>query len=115
MIRTRQRMVVSARKIMGFSNWFILGILSLAQIILLYSIRTGSILSSVITVILSSANILALILLRDIDSNNFAEIPFAYTIFQRVLSEIGTLPYYLDVDIHEKRVKPIESKYRIGK
>jgi len=92
-----------------------LGILSFAEIILLYSIRTNSFLSILITVILSSANVLALILLKDIDSNNFAEIPFAYGIFQRVLTEIGSIPYYLDTDIKEGRVNPKDSIYRVGK
>lgn len=111
----RQKTNVCSRKIMNFSNWFILIILSIAQLLLIYSVRSESFLSILITIILSLANILALILLKDLDSNTFAETQFAFNIFQKVFVETGSLPYYTDFDIQTGRVIPKERVYRVGK
>jgi hypothetical protein len=113
LLRVRQEITLTARKIMGTDDWITLIILAAITIFLLYVIRTPTIVSSIFTVILSSSICLVLFLLYEIDSNIFAEEKLAFEMFQRVFEEIGELPYYPLISIKSGRVKP-KGKCRVG-
>lgn len=116
LVETRQELILTSRQIIGLSGWITLIVLAAANISLLYSIRSASVVSSVFTVVISSAICLVLFLLYEIDNNIFAEEKLAFVIYQRVFKEIGKSPYYPEVSIKTGRVKLIKGEtYRIGR
>lgn len=115
LLENRQAITLVSRRIMDPLNWVILIILAVINTIILYSIRDYSLTSSVLTVVLSTATVLILLLLNEIDSDRFAEEKLAFGIYERVFKEIGKMPYYPENSIKEGRVKPPEKEYRIGK
>ncbi|MEM4153049.1 MAG: hypothetical protein QXK80_02965 [Candidatus Pacearchaeota archaeon] len=116
LLKNRQEIALTTRQIIGIESWIILTVLALINAFLLFAIRDSSLISSIFTVLLSSATFLILFLLYDIDSNLFAEEHIAYKIYHRVFKEIGKLPYYTETSIKSGRVRPPKGEsYRIGK
>lgn len=116
LIRYRQEISLAGRKIMNLSSWIVIAILTIINISLLYSIRSSAIISTVFTIIISLSMIIVLFLLKDIDSNTFAEEKLAFEIYQDVFREIGKPSYYPEISLAKGRVRiPKGQKVRIGK
>jgi len=113
LLKIRQEITLTARKIIPLSGWITIIALAIINIALLYSIRNSSIISSIFTVLLSSAACLVLFLLDEIDSDRFAEEKLAFEIYQRTFLEIGKLPYYPSVSVESGRIRP-KGTYRLG-
>lgn len=114
LIRMRQDFDLASNRIMGAADWIVLITLAVLNILLLYSIRNTSIVSSIVTVLFSTTLAIILFLLNALDNNTFAEESFSFNIYQRVFKEIGKLPYYPEVSIISRRVRPPKETYRIG-
>lgn len=116
LIKCRQEISLAGRKIMNLSSWIVIAILTIINISLLYSIRSSEIISIIFTIIISLSMIIVLFLLKDIDSNTFAEEKLAFDIYQDVFREIGKLSYYPEISIAKGRIRiPKGQKVRIGK
>lgn len=115
LLKVRQEIILTTRRIMNISNWIISAGLATLIIILLFSSKDSSLVSMIFTVSLSSATFFVLFLLDEIDSNRFAEEKISFDIYQRVFKEIGKLPYYPEVSIKSRRVQPPKGAYRVGK
>ncbi|MBS3094945.1 hypothetical protein J4474_04725 [Candidatus Pacearchaeota archaeon] len=116
LIKCRQEISLAGRKLMSLSSWVVISILTMINISLLYSIRSLEIISSVFTIVISLSMIIILFLLKDIDSNTFAEEKLAFDIYQEIFREIGKLPYYPEISIDKGRIQiPSGQKVRIGK
>jgi len=114
LIRMRQDFDLAANRIMGTADWIVLITLAVLNILLLYSMRNTTMISSIVTVLFSTTLAIILFLLNALDNNTFAEESFSFNIYQRVFKEIGKLPYYPEVSIISKRVRPPKETYRVG-
>ena len=110
----RQRLTVLATKSLSVFQWIVLCVLAFVVILTLVGLRNGSLFFDIVTVLISTAIVLVLLLIRDIDDYIWNESTFGFYIFENVLQTIGELPYYPAEDIAEGRIKPIESIYRVG-
>lgn len=116
LIRSRQEISLSGRKIMSSSSWVVISILTLINVALLYSIRSANPIYQIFIVIISLSMAIILVLLKDLDNNTFAEEKLAFDIYQDVFREIGKPPYYPEISIAKGRVAiPPGQKVRIGK
>src|SRR3989344_1947221 len=110
-IRSNMDAIVTARQqaaVLGIKKLspFLLAILwSLAGLFVfsLYGLRTGELFFDIVTVVISSAVILILRLIHDIDLYIWNEKTFGFDIFQNVFKSIGQLPYYPGESVSEGR------------
>lgn len=114
LLKVRQEFSLVSRKLIGVTNWIILIILTILNILVVYSIRGPSVISNVIAVIFSISFLLILFLLNEVDSNRFAEEKMAFYIYQRVFKEMGKMPYYPEYSIKKWRVNLPDEPYRVG-
>ncbi len=114
LLKIRQEITLTSRKILGWGHWIFLISLAIVIIFLLFVINDGSLISSLITVLLATATVIIMILLYEIDSNLFAEDELSFTIYQRIFLQLDLLPYYPEDVITKGRLKLQQGKYRIG-
>ena len=114
LINTRQQMIVLGTKTLSLFQWGVLYILAAFVVLSLYGLRTGEIFFEVVSVLVSSATVLILSLIRDLDLYIWNEKSFGYDIFEQVFVAIGQKPYYPQESIMKGRIRPDESEYRLG-
>ncbi|MFH1501123.1 MAG: hypothetical protein ABIE22_04235 [archaeon] len=115
LIRIRQEMTLTGRRIIGLSHWITLVVLAVTTIFLLFVMNEPTLESSIFTVLLSSTTCLVLFLLYEIDSNYFAEEQIAFSVYRNAFRELGNIPYYSELDIKKRRIKlPKKGVYRLG-
>jgi len=110
----RQGIMLTARKIIGTYHWLILILLALLNNILLFLLRDGGWLSSVIVGVLLVATYFILVLLYELDSGLFMEEQLSFETAEKVFEGIDKLRYYPEYLIKEKRVKGLVVPYRLG-
>ena len=102
----------------GLGQWIILIFLSVIIVVGLFLIRTNTIISSVITVLLTSAIILVLLIIRDLNNFMLGGIPLMEESGQEVLEAIGKERYYHESFIKKGISRPYKipyiKKYRLG-
>lgn len=107
----REITIVGARIVNGISS-SLLYILSSIIVISLFLSRTPSLESSIVAVMLSTAAMLSLLILHDVDGNRFGEEQFAIDTYQDVLRAIGKEPYYSKKYLKGFRYKPAVKHFR---
>lgn len=110
----RETSIVSAKIVYGVSS-ALLYVLSIIIVASLFVLRAPGLESSLVAVLLSSAAILSLLILHDVDGNRFGEEQFAIDTYQDVLKAIGKEPYYSKHYLRGFRYKPPEKNYRTNK
>ncbi len=112
--QARREITVVGAKIMSSASWLLMVLLSIIIIASLFLTRDGSMASVLIVSLLSSAAILSLFILVDIDGNKFGEEQFAVNTYQDVFSAMGELHYYPEHLLLGGRYKPSVDEYRTG-
>jgi len=88
----------------GFKWLTLVGLLAVILFSVFY-INNGSIPSIIITVLLATASVMLLLLIRDLDSLYWKEQKWMWDPLQQVFTEMDLLPYYADDIIKTGRVK----------
>ena len=112
--QARREITIAGAKIMTSASWLLMIVLTLIIVICLFLTRDGSTVSAIIVSLLSSAAILSLFILDDIDGNKFGEEQFAIDTYQDVFSAMGLLHYYPVHILIGSRYKPSVKEYRTG-
>lgn len=111
---TNQEVSLSAKRTVTFRHWFVLILLSVLIGLLLLALRGGGLLGNIIIGVLFVGMYEILVLIYEIDSNQFLAKKISYQNPQRVFKSIGRLPYYpITAFTHYKISEPSES-YRVG-
>ena len=109
----REISIVGVKIVNGVSST-LLYILSGIIIVSLFVLRTPSFESSLIAVLLSTAAVLMLLILHDVDGNRFGEEQYAIDTYQDVFRDIGKEEYYSSHILKGFRYKPKTKHYRSG-
>jgi hypothetical protein len=103
---------------MSFGQWLVLILLSAIIITGLFLIRTGTLTSSIITVLLTASIILVLLITRDLNNFMLGGSPLMEESGQEVLDAIGKERYYHEYFIKKGISHPHKNqnikKYRLG-
>lgn len=110
----RQQLTVLGERTLSLFQWAIFLALAVAFILSLYVLDPGGWFFNAITVIISSAVVLIMRLVHDIDLYIWNEQTFGWDVFQNIFRAIGQLPYYPGESIEARRVHPLEKEYRVG-
>ncbi|MFH1099102.1 MAG: hypothetical protein V1723_04345 [Candidatus Uhrbacteria bacterium] len=113
-VRARQEIALVAKRVVTPLHWIVLIFLAILLIFLLWALRDGRWLSSLITSALSLAAYLILILLYEVDSNKFLERLLAYENSQQIFRAIGTMKYFPHHALKNQRIKAPKEDYRVG-
>ncbi len=114
-ITARQQLTVLGTRTLSTFQWNILWALAILLILSLYGLRTGELFFDIVTVVISSATVLIILLIRDLDLYIWNEKTFGFDISQNVFKSIGKLPYYPAESLEEGRIYTLEKEYRLGK
>ena len=114
-VTARQQAAVLGIKTLSPFQWAILWSLAGLFVFSLYGLRTGELFFDIVTVVISSAVVLILFLIRDLDLYIWNEQTFGWDIFQNIFKAIGRLPYYPAESIESGRVRTPEKEYRLGR
>lgn len=114
MVEARQEIPLAARRIVTLKHWIVIGSLAALVVILLFLLRDGRYLSSIVIGTLSAACYLILVLLYEIDGNFFAEEKLAFDNVQMVFQAIGKLDYYPSYALRQNRIHDLKKPYRTG-
>jgi len=114
LVAVRQELTALGKRSLSSLEWIVLCILSCIVIITLFGLRGGNIFFDFVTVAISSATVLVLLLIRDIDRYIWNEASFSFDVFNNVLLNLAELPYYPAEFIASGVVRPKEQKYRVG-
>jgi len=109
----RETSIVGAKIVNGVSST-LLYILSGIIIVSLFVLRTPGFESSLVAVFLSTAAVLMLLILHDVDGNRFGEEQYAIDTYQDVLRAIGKEEYYSSHILKGFRYQPKTRHYRTG-
>jgi hypothetical protein len=110
----RQHLTALGKRSLSVTEWTVLVILAVTVIATMFSLRSGSIFFDAVTVAVSSALTLILVLVRDIDRYAWNDAAFGYEVFNNVLVALGELPYYRKDFIDRGIVFPHEKVYQLG-
>lgn len=113
--QSRREVTIVGAKIADRASWIILSILSFVIVASLFLMRDGSIQAALITSLLSSAAVMALFILDDLDGNRFGEEHFAIDTYQDVFTALGEDHYYPKHYLEGGRYKPKIKNYRTEK
>ncbi len=111
---TRQEIPLTARRIVTWVHWIVLILLATLLIGLMYLLRDGSFLSSLVVGCLTVACYLTLRLLYQIDGNLFSEEKMTFLNSQIIFVSIGKLNYFPAYTIKQRRVSRLVPPYRTG-
>lgn len=111
----RQQMFILGAKTLSAYQWLVLLVLAATFIVSLYGARTGELFFDIVAVAISSATVLILFMIKELDLYVWNEKTFSFDAFENVFKSIGQLPYYPEESIINGRVAPQETEYRIGK
>lgn len=109
----RQHLTALGKKSLSATEWTVLVILSATVVATMFGMRSD-IFFDAVTVAVSSALVLILVLVRDIDRYAWNDAAFGYEVFNNVLVAIGELPYYRKDFIDRGLVVPHEKVYQMG-
>ena len=112
--QVRREITIAGAKIMNLASWLLLTILSVIIVVSLLFSRDGSITGVLIVSIISTAAVLSLFILYDVDGNMFGEEVYAIDNYQDVFSAMGLLHYYPEHILLGGRYHPPVSEYRTG-
>src|SRR3989344_4688954 len=103
---------------LGFGQWIILIFLSVIIVAGLFLIRTGTLTSSILTILLTSAIVLVLLIIRDLNNFMLGGISLMEESGQQVLEAIGKERYYNESFIKKGISRPHKNpnikKSRLG-
>jgi len=109
-----QESALTSKKIISFSHWLILLILSVLLGALLLTVRDGGWLTSLIIGLLFVAIYRVLELMYDIDSNEILAKQLSFENAQHVFQSIDKLPYFPGYALERGYAHPPQKPYRIG-
>jgi hypothetical protein len=112
--QSRREISIVAARIVSQSSWIVLNILSIVIVLMLFLMRDGTLASSIVTSVLSSSALIALLTLNDIDGNRFGEEEFAIKTYQAVFKALELDTYYPEHFLVSDRHIPHEIQYRTG-
>jgi len=112
--QSRREISIVGARIVSQASWIVLYTLSFVIVLMLFLMRDGSLASLIVTSVLASSALIALLMLSDIDGNRFGEEEFAINTYQAVFKALELDPYYPEHYILTDRHKPKEKKYRTG-
>ena len=110
--QARREITIVGAKIVNNISSMLLYILSGIIVISLFYMRAGGFESSMVAVLLSTAAVLSLLILHDVDGNRFGEEEYAIGTYEDVLIAIGKKPYYSHKYLRSFRYKPNTKDYR---
>ncbi|HEY4482687.1 MAG TPA: hypothetical protein VI953_00760 [Candidatus Paceibacterota bacterium] len=113
-ISARQHLTALGNRSLSPLEWLVLFMLSSTVVATLFGLRTGSLFFDFVTVAVSSAIVMILVLTYDIDRYMWNDAAFGFETFNNVLIALGELPYYRQDFLERGIVVPIENKYQIG-
>lgn len=116
LFKTRQSIALTAPRIVNLTHWFVLGTLAVANIVLLFGVRTGSPLLNVILGLTSGAIYMVLVILYEIDGDIFQDENLSYLNSQKVFRAIDRLEYFPEEAIRGGKIekKNLPNRYRVG-
>jgi hypothetical protein len=110
----RNEISIVAKTTLNNLYWVLLIILAILTIFAVLMGTQFTFISILLAVSISAAVLFALFLLDEIDKNRLNESDIAFNNFNQLLISLGMLPYYLESDIKEGRIKVDGSKdYRL--
>ncbi len=111
----RQQVALCSLRVINPMHWTILVLLEISIITLLISLRSGSLLVTILVCILAVASHLVLVLLSEIDSNYFLERQLGFRDTHKLFVALGLVPYYPPTAFSlDYRVKKPTGQYRYG-
>ncbi|MBI4433599.1 hypothetical protein HY632_02420 [Candidatus Uhrbacteria bacterium] len=110
----RQQLLVLGTKTLTAFSWTVLGSLALLVVASLYGSRTGEWFPDVAAVLVTSALVLILLIIRDLDTYRWNERTFCFEIEEDLFRSIGMPPYYPEEAVRSGRVSPPDCRYRVG-
>jgi hypothetical protein len=113
--QARRETTIVGASIVNHISSALLYTLSAIIVASLFVLRGPGFESSLVAVLLSSAAVLSLLILHDVDGNRFGEEHFAIDTYQDVLKAMGKEPYYSQHYLRGFRYKPKEKTYRTNK
>jgi len=110
----RQEISIVSKSALNNFYWTLLVLLGGIVILTLFLSIEKTVTGKITGILLSTAIAVAFLILDDVDRNKINEHIMAFETYNRVLTAIGKLPCYLQIDIKAKRVKPPKDKpYRL--
>ena len=107
-----QEVTIAARTNLTFSHWLLLGILGVLVCVTLLAMRDGTLLAEITIGLMMVAVYAILVVLRDIDNNQYLERKLAFKTSVRVFYALNTPPYF-PPGIPKNRIIPDEKgQYR---
>lgn len=113
-LKARESITFTAPQVTSGNHWFIIIAITIVLTVLLFTLRDGNLLASVIVGLLTATLYLILLLLYEVDANTFLEEQLAYSDVQKIFWSIGRLPYYPAYAIKNGAVKEPKGEYRVG-
>ncbi|MBI2483110.1 hypothetical protein HYV74_02930 [Candidatus Uhrbacteria bacterium] len=110
----RQQLLVLGTKTLSAFSWTVLGSLALLVVASLYGSRTGEWLPDAAAILVTSALVLILLIIRDLDTYIWNERTFGFEVEENLFRSIGELPYYPEEAVRSGRVSPPDCRYRVG-
>jgi len=116
LIKTLHSVAFSAPRVVHRIHWVILTALASALVFLLFTLRTGEVLAGIVIGVLTISLYLVLILLHEVDNNDFLEDSLAYSDVQKVFEAIGKLKYYPETAFRRygNDQLQLDKDYRVG-
>ncbi|MDO8555711.1 MAG: hypothetical protein Q7R96_00880 [Nanoarchaeota archaeon] len=116
--RSRKESSATYIERLGVGQWFVLIFLGVIVVAGLFLIRTGTVTSDLVTILLTSAIMLVLLIIRDLNNFMLGGIPLMEESGQTVLEAIGKERYYHDYFIKkgfsQGHKKSHVQRYRLG-
>ena len=109
-----QEITLTAKRIVTPRHWFIIILLAILLAVSLLSFRDGGVFMSLFVGIMFVTIYHILILIHEIDTNQFLSKQLSYEDPQQVFQGIGRAYYYPESAIKKGYVKPESDTYRIG-
>ncbi len=110
-----QETSLTAKRIVSASHWVVVLSLAFLMDIIMFGLRDGTMVTSILISILIMAIFLTLKLLDELDSNRFLTRQLSYQNPQSVFDAIGKLRYYPETSLRSQRVLVgADKKYRLG-
>ncbi|KKW36644.1 MAG: hypothetical protein UY81_C0019G0005 [Candidatus Giovannonibacteria bacterium GW2011_GWA2_53_7] len=105
---------ITTKRVVSPSHWVIIFLLAGSIIFLLFGLRDGGIVSSLLLASITTVILLILRLLNDVDNNVFLGKQLAFKSPQTVFEFIGKRPYVPEVAFFLNPSLSLETPYRVG-
>lgn len=114
LIKKRQIIVQIAPRIITFAHWFIIYVLTSLIVLMMFSLRDGNVVSNIFFSFIFICFYFLLVILYQIDSDEFLESQLGYEDVQLVFKSIGKTRYYTQASLISGVAKRPKENYRIG-